>query len=68
MSCGRAVTSHKLDVAAPLTDFDEADSLKPALDFSEGLGLKPPQPQPRSFGPRAGGLPAVIRSRARSLP
>lgn len=39
--------SRKLNVAALLADFDKASRFKPALDFAEGLRLKPPQPQPR---------------------
>jgi hypothetical protein len=40
-------TPYKLDVAAPLTSFDEACRLKTALDLAKRLRPKPPQPQPR---------------------
>jgi hypothetical protein len=35
-------------VAALLASFGEAGCLKTALDLAEGLGLKLPQPLPRS--------------------
>ncbi len=36
----------EFDVAALLAGFNETNRFKPSLDFTEGLGLKPPQPQP----------------------
>jgi hypothetical protein len=36
-----ASRSNKLDVTAPLTSFDEACGLKPALDLAKGLRAKP---------------------------
>ena len=51
-----------------LTGLDEASCLQPALDFAERQGAKPPQPQPRSYGPRAHVSLAVARSAVRSLP
>jgi len=39
----------EFDVAALLTRLNKSRRLKPALDFAEGLRLKPPQPRPRRF-------------------
>src|ERR1039457_4017678 len=60
--------SHKFDVAALLIGFDEAGRLKPALDLAERLGLKRPQPRPRSSGHRAAWLLAAARSAVPALP
>lgn len=46
----RAQASHKLDMAALLSGFDETGRLQSALDLAEGLGTKPRQPRPRSSG------------------
>src|ERR1017187_10890612 len=48
--------------------FDEAGRLKPALDLAERLGLKRPQPRPRSSGHRAAWLLAAARSAVPALP
>ena len=62
-----ARASHKFDVTALLAGFDEASRLKSALDFAEGLGPKPPQPRPRSYGHRAAALLAAVRSAVPAL-
>ena len=58
----------KLHVAALLTGFYKACSMQAALHFTERLGLKPPQPQPRSAGPAVGGSLVVVRNRVPELP
>lgn len=58
----------ELHVAALLAGFNEACRLKPALDLTEGLGLKPPQPRPRWCEPWADGLRSEARSRVPALP
>ena len=59
---------HELDMAALLAGFDKAGRFKTALDLAERLGLKPPQPRPRSSGPEAAVLLAAVRSAVQSLP
>jgi len=63
-----ARTSYELDVAALLAGLDKTGRLKTPLDLAEGLGTKPPQPQPRSCGPQAAASPAAVRSAAQPLP
>jgi hypothetical protein len=65
---GLADSPHKLDVAALLANLGESCSLEPALDFAEGLGLKPPQPLPRPSEPWVAAWLAAIRSEVPALP
>ena len=55
---------HEFDMAALLAGFEEAHRFKTSLDLAEGLRIKPPQPQPRSFESWVGVLPAVVQSKA----
>src|SRR6266704_2054434 len=64
---GFSRTPHELYVTALLAGLHEARRFKPALDLTEGLRLKPPQPQPRSFGLSVGESPAVARNAVREL-
>ena len=48
---GVACASREFNVATLLAHFDESSGLKAALDLTERLRLKPPQPRPRSYEP-----------------
>jgi hypothetical protein len=55
-------------VTALLAGFGETRLLKPTLDLTEGLRLKPPQPLPRWFEPWEGVRLAAAQSGVQALP
>jgi hypothetical protein len=63
-----AETATERGVATLLAGFDEAGSLQPALDLTEGSRPRPPQPRSRSSGHRAAVLLVVARSAVPGLP
>src|SRR6185369_2141583 len=63
-----ALSPDELDVTALLAGFDEPRGFQPALDLTEGLRLKPPQPRPRSFALWPVASPVAVRSAVPALP
>ena len=61
-------SSHKFDVTALLTGFNETSRLQSPLDFAERKRPKPPQPRPRWFESLAAESRSVARSKAPRLP